>query len=75
MYKHEIEERLFTKINTLYQELLYFKEKEHKDLEIYATPPLIYKIYNTYRYHIIIKGIDIKGFVDQIYDDLELRRK
>jgi primosomal protein N' len=56
MYKNEIEERLFTKVDKLYKELLYLKEKYQMDkLEIYSTPPLIYKIFGKYRYNIILK--------------------
>lgn len=75
LYKHEIEDRLFAKVNTLYQDLLYLREKMSVDIEIYATPPLIYKIYNTYRYHIIIKGEEIRAFVDEAYTLLDIRRK
>ena len=74
-YKHQIEERLFGKINTLYQELMYLREKIQSDIEIYATPPLIYKIYNTYRYHIILKGSKIRDFVDYAYKTLDIRSK
>jgi primosomal protein N' len=56
MYKNEIEERLFTKIDKLHKELLYLKEKyQMNELEIYSTPPLIYKIFGKYRYNIILK--------------------
>jgi hypothetical protein len=56
LYKNEIEERLFNKVDKLYKELLYLKEKYMmNDLEIYSTPPLIYKIFGKYRYNIILK--------------------
>jgi len=56
LYKNEIEESLFTKVDTLYKDLLYLKEKyELKDIEIYSTPPLIYKMFGKYRYNIILK--------------------
>jgi primosomal protein N' len=55
LYKHEIEKSLFTKVNKLYQELLFLQEKYKKNIEIYSTPPLIYKMYGKYRYNIILK--------------------
>jgi len=56
LYKNEIEERMFSKVDTLYKELLYLKEKYlMPDLEIYSTPPLIYKMFGKYRYNIILK--------------------
>jgi primosomal protein N' len=56
LYKNEIEETLFTKVDKLYKELLYLKEKYlMKELEIYSTPPLIYKMFGKYRYNIILK--------------------
>lgn len=99
LYKNEIEESLYTKVDTLYKDLLYLKEKyivrpnedakfceslhkvelmppildasisnemqnleisktgrrEIKDIEIYSTPPLIYKMFGKYRYNVILK--------------------
>jgi primosomal protein N' len=67
MYKNEVEKNVFSTINKLYQELLYLKERQENNnqkktaqtkdlgLTIYATPPLIYKAYNKYRYNIIIR--------------------
>jgi len=46
LYKNEIEDKLFTKVNKLYQELLFIKETGgFKDIEIFSTPPLIYKMF------------------------------
>jgi primosomal protein N' len=56
LYKNEIEESLYTKVDTLHKDLLYLKEKyQITDLEIYSTPPLIYKMFGKYRYNIILK--------------------
>jgi primosomal protein N' (replication factor Y) len=57
LYKNEIEASLFTKVDSLYKELLYLQQKYklENELEIYSTPPLIYKMYGKYRYHIILK--------------------
>ncbi|MCF7835481.1 hypothetical protein K9M48_05575 [Candidatus Gracilibacteria bacterium] len=75
LYKNEIEERLFNKVDKLYKELLYLKEKyEIKDIEIYSTPPLIYKIFGKYRYNIIIKGSEVKNFMDIVYTKLKLNQ-
>jgi len=56
LYKNEIEEKLFNKIDKIHKELLYLKEKyKMNELEIYSTPPIIYKIFGKYRYNIILK--------------------
>jgi len=76
LYKHEIEESLFKKVDTLYKELLYLKEKYWlKDIEIFSTPPLIYKMFGKYRYNIIIKGTQVKEFMDIVYSKLKLASK
>ena len=56
LYKNEIEESLYTKVDTLHKDFLYLKEKyQLKKIEIYSTPPLIYKMFGKYRYNIILK--------------------
>ncbi len=76
LYKHDIEERLFTKVDTLYKELLYLKEKyQVSDIEIYSTPPLIYKIFGKYRYNIILKWPQLRNFMDIVYTKLNLGAK
>lgn len=73
MYKHEIEDNLYTSTHKLYQELLYLREQyEMDDLEIYATPPMIYKMYGKYRYHIILKGSDLRQYMDIAYSKLKI---
>lgn len=72
LYKNEIEEKLFNQTNKLYQELLFLKEKYQVDCDIYATPPLIYKIFGKYRYNIIIKGKDVRNFMDIIFSKLKI---
>jgi len=75
LYKNEIEERLFNKVDKLYKELLYLKEKyEIKDIEIYSTPPLIYKIFWKYRYNIVLKWSGIRNFMDIVYTKLKLNQ-
>lgn len=73
LYKNEIEEKVFSKVDKLHKELLYLKEKyQLHNLEIYSTPPLIYKIFGKYRYNIILKGPDLKNFMDIVYTKLNL---
>lgn len=73
LYKNEIEERVFTKVDKLYKELLYLKEKyQYTDLEIYSTPPLIYKTFGKYRYNIILKGKNLNHFMDIVFTKLNL---
>lgn len=75
LYKHEIEASLFTKVNKLYQELLFLQEKYKKDIEIYSTPPLIYKMYGKYRYNIILKWKDLREFMDIVYTRLDINKR
>ncbi|HMT01031.1 MAG TPA: hypothetical protein PKC14_01780 [Candidatus Absconditabacterales bacterium] len=76
LYKNEIEEKLFSQVNKLYQELLYLKEKsDNPTIEITATPPLIYKIFGKYRYSIIIKGKNIRSFVDEAFIKLQINKR
>lgn len=55
LYKNEIEQKMFTTVNKLYQELLFLNEKNGSSIEMYATPPLVYKMYDKYRYNIVLK--------------------
>lgn len=76
LYKNDIEETMFTKVDTLHKELLYLKEKyELKDIEIFSTPPLIYKMFGKYRYNVILKGKQVKEFMDIVYPKLNLAKK
>ncbi|HKL44098.1 MAG TPA: hypothetical protein VJ892_02340, partial [Candidatus Absconditabacterales bacterium] len=73
LYKNEIEEKLFNKIDKIHKELLYLKEKyKMNELEIYSTPPMIYKIFGKYRYNIILKGKNLRNFMDIVYTKLNL---
>lgn len=76
LYKNEIEESLFAKVDTLYKDLLYLKEKYAlHDIEIYSTPPLIYKMFGKYRYNIILKWPQVKSFMDIVFTKLNLVKK
>jgi primosomal protein N' (replication factor Y) len=76
LYKNEIEGKVFAKVDTLYKELLYLAQKyQMKELEIYSTPPLIYKMFGKYRYNIILKGKEVRNFMDVVYTKLHLNAK
>lgn len=76
LYKHEVENKLFSTVNKLYQELLYLKEHyEYQSIDIYPTPPLIYKMYAKYHYTIIIKGQQVRNFLDIAYSKLLIGKR
>jgi hypothetical protein len=76
LYKDEIEEKLYNKVDQLYKELLYLQEKyQLKDMDIFTTPPLIYKVFGKYRYNIILKGKEVRNFMDIVYTKLSLNKK
>ncbi|MBQ7075137.1 hypothetical protein IJM86_09170 [bacterium] len=76
LYKDEIEDRLYAKVNKLYQELLYLAERYHfTDLEIYSTPPLIYKTFGKYRYNIILKGEQVRNFMEIVISRLPIQER
>ncbi len=75
-HKNKIEKSLFNKVNKLSKELKFLKSKyELSDLEIYSTPPLIYKKYWKYRYNIILKWPNLKQFMDIAYSKLKIPSK
>lgn len=76
LYKHEKEKNLYTMSNKLYQELLFLKQSyDMEDLEIYATPPLIYKKFGKFRYNIILKWSQLRNFMDIAYSKLKMRSR
>ena len=76
LYKNEIEEKVFNKVDQLYKELLYLSTKyQMDDLEIYSTPPLVYKMFWKYRYNIILKWKDVRNFIDVVYTKLNLNTR
>lgn len=76
LYKNEIEESLFAKVDALYKDLLYLKEKYWlTDIEIYSTPPLIYKMFGKYRYNIILKWPNVRPFMDIVFTKLNVAKK
>lgn len=76
LYKHEIEERLYANVDKLYKELLYYKEKYHQqNIEIYTTPPLIYKKFGKFRYNIVLKWDQLRNFIDIIYSKCNINAR
>lgn len=76
LYKEEIEEKLFSSIHKLHKEILYLQEKsERKDITIIATPPLVYKLHGKFRYNILFKGKNLRPFIQEIYEKLEIRKR
>ncbi len=75
MYKSEIEESLYNKVNKLYSELSYLNEKAGNNINIYTTPPLVYKMFGKYHYNIILKWPNLKGFLDEAQKKLKITSK
>lgn len=72
-YRHEIEETMFTRVHKLYQELLYLQKTDNFVGEIFATPPLIYKMYDKYKYNIVLKWKDLRPFLEKAFAQLAIR--
>ena len=76
MYKNEIEQKLYNQIDKLYKEILFLQKKYGlDDIEIYATPPLVYKVFGKYRYNIVMKGQQVRNFMDIIFTKLEITKR
>ena len=76
LYKHEIESRVYSTVNKLFQELLFLKSSYQQDhLEIYSTPPLIYKAFGKFRYHIVLKGNNLRPFMEIAYSKLKMHSR
>lgn len=73
LYKHEIESTMFTRVHKLYQELLFLQKQDNFDGEIFATPPLVYKMFDKYRYNIVVKWKQIRPFLEKAFVDLKIR--
>lgn len=78
LYKHEIEENVFDRVNKLYQEMLYLLETgpyEDSQIELIPTPPLVFKAFGKFRYNIIIKGKEIRNYLDDVVKSTWLLHK
>lgn len=75
-YKHEKEKTLLNKMQKLYQEMEYLRlQWSHLDISIYQTPPMIYRMYGTFRYHIVVKWPSIRLYVDAVFLQLQLKKR
>ncbi len=74
-YRHEIEETMFTRVHKLYQELLFLQKTNKFIGEIFATPPLIYKMYDKYKYNIVLKWDNLRPFLEQAFTQLNIRNR
>lgn len=74
-YKHEQEKTLLNKMQKLYQEMEYLRMQWVYQLDIYQTPPMIYKMHGTFRYHIVIKWVHIRPFLDTVFLQLQLKKR
>ena len=76
LYKHEIEKNVHWSTDKLYKELLYLREKyEWTDLEIYPTPPLVYKMFGKFRYTIILKSATLRQFMEIAWSRLDVHKR
>ncbi len=75
-YKHTVESSLFTSVNNLFHDILALKQQWGYDqIQVYAIPAMIYKIYGKYRYQIVIKGKTIRSFTNSIFEKLKPYQK
>jgi len=75
LYKSEIEENLYKKISKLESELKYLIETQNYDINIFSTPPLVYKKFWKYHYNIVLKWKNLKSFLDIAVDKLKIKEK
>lgn len=77
-YKNENETTLHHAIGQLTKELLYLQQNyEYPQLTIYATPPLVYKKFGKFYYHIIVLGPEdqVRPFMDIAFSKLMMRKR
>jgi primosomal protein N' (replication factor Y) len=77
-YKNENESTLHNSIQALTKELLYLQQSyEYPSLTIYATPPLVYKKFGKFYYHIIVLGPKdtVRPFMDIAFSKLQMRKR
>ncbi len=68
MYKHEVQTRVYRTVQKLFNELSYLREyHKREDIELYQTPPLVFKKFGKFHYHIILKWAEIRSFVDLVF--------
>lgn len=76
-YRHEMESVLYTKVNTLFHDLLSLKSMNYQwsHIDIFALPASVYKMYNKFRYQIIIKWPTIRPFMDRAFVELSIYQR
>jgi primosomal protein N' (replication factor Y) (superfamily II helicase) len=68
MYKHEVQTRVYRTVQKLFNELSYLREYHKRDdIQLYQTPPLVFKKFGKFHYHIILKWAEIRSFVDMAF--------
>jgi len=73
IYKHKIEDSLYLNISKLYKELSFFLVSyKFENIEIHQTPANIYKMFDKYRYHIILKWQNVRDFLDIVVSKLKI---
>ncbi len=77
-YKNENETTLHNSINNLHKELEYLKQMyEVTDITMYTTPPLVYKKFGKFYYHIVLLGPmgKVRPFMDICFSKLQMRKR
>lgn len=77
-YKNENEATLHNTIQALHKELLYLqKTYQYNDLLIYSAPPLVYKKFGKFYYHIIVLWPQgkVRPFMDICFSKLMMRKR
>lgn len=75
-YNHQDESRLHTAIDNLTKELRFLQQSYgYQDMEIYSTPPLVYKKFGKYYYHIIIIGQQVRLLMDIAFPKLQMAKR
>lgn len=75
-YNHHDENRLHNAIETLTKELRFLQQSYgYQQMEIYSTPPLVYKKFGKFYYHIIIVGQQVRLLMDIAFSKLQMAKR
>lgn len=75
-FNNENETTLHNAINKLQQELTYLQQLyKYTDIEIFSSSPLIYKKFWKFYYHIILKGKEVRPFLDIAFSKLNMAKR
>ncbi len=75
IYKNQIEDKLYAKISKIEAELRYLIQNLWYEINLYTTPQLVYKKFWKYHFNIILKGKNLKSFLDKAVEILKLQNK